>query len=83
MNLHLKFRHALYFHWKFILRLIIIVIMMKSISLLKNENIFGDNWFGVVVCELMTTWLYTNKHALCKTRSFQGGAEYTNYLLSE
>ena len=47
------------------------VIMMMTISLLKNESIFGDNWFAVVVYELMIPWLYTNKHALCKTRSLR------------
>ena len=38
-----------------------------TISLLKNESIFGDNWFAVVVYELMIPWLVTTKHALCKT----------------
>ena len=42
-----------------------------TVSFLKNESIFGDNWFAAVVYELMITWSYTNKHALCKTRSLR------------
>jgi len=45
-------RLALYFRWKYILRFKIIVIIIVTFSVLKNEYIFDYNWFAVVVYEL-------------------------------
>jgi len=42
-----------------------------DIPIFENKNLFGNNWFIVVLFKLMIPLSYSTEHALYKTRSLQ------------
>ena len=43
MDFYYKLSLALYFRWKYILRIIIIAIIVMTFPSLEKESLFGDN----------------------------------------